>query len=278
MTALVPPLIADSLAAGQRASNLAFTLLFLPRARREDALVFYRFCRIVDDIADSTELPAAEKREALEAWLEALADPDLPGVPADIARVIREHDLDRELLAEIVRGVAMDDAVTRYETFEDLRIYCWRVACAVGLVSIRLFGCRHPGSSAYAESLGLALQITNILRDLREDASLGRIYLPREDLARFGVSEDQILQGSRDGSFLALMRFEADRAADYYAQAAAACPAEDRHALRAAEIMRAIYSRVLGRMRADGFRVFERRYRLNRAEKILTALAVTLRA
>jgi len=273
---LVPPRIAASLDAGRRKSNLAFALRVLPRQRRADALEFYRFCRVVDDIADSPHLDPGERKASLDAWLAALADPDLAGIPAPLARVIRTHDLDRSLMAEIVRGVAMDATATRYATFDDLRVYCWRVASAVGLVSIKLFGCTQPSSAAYAEALGLALQLTNILRDVGEDADLGRIYLPLEDLARFGIPESAILHRAWTEPFADLMHFEADRADGFYAQALAALTDGDRRALRAAEIMRAIYSKLLGRMRADGFRVFEHRYRLSHLTKLITA-AATLR-
>ncbi len=270
MTDLVPAPIAAGLAEGQSNSNLAFALAFLPADRREDALIFYRFCRIVDDIADSEALELPKKRHALAAWRRALTDrPN--DLPDDLRELLVRREIDPNLLVEVVAGMTQDLDQTRYDTFEELRAYCWRAASAVGLVSIRIFGAYHPASATYAESLGLALQLTNILRDVKEDAARDRIYLPTEDLYRFRVKEEDLLEGRVTPNFLRLARFQADRAAEAYATAAAALPAEDRAALRTAEIMRAIYERTLQKMRADGFKVFHRRYRLNRLQKLWLA-------
>jgi phytoene synthase len=252
---------------GARKSNLAFALTCLPPERRRDALVFYDFCRAVDDIADEPGRSPSEKRELLDLWKAALRTGD--NLPSALAQVLTRHKIDTRLLLEIVLGVEMDIEPVRYQTYEQLRAYCWRVASAVGLVSVEIFGCRNPKSKIYAESLGLALQITNILRDIAEDAAVGRIYLPLEDLNRFGVTETDLLRGDTDDSFGAVMRFEAARARGLFAEARRALPADDAVALRPAEIMRAIYEKILSRMEADGFRVFQRRYRLSKAEKLL---------
>jgi phytoene synthase len=273
MNDLVPAAIASDVEAGRKASNLAFALVALPRQRRADALVFYRFCRILDDIADSPALPNSEKQRALAAWAEALAG-QRP-LPADLATIIERYAIDRALLGEILAGVRADLTVHRYATFTDARQYCWRVASAVGLVSIRIFGCRDAASSAYAENLGLALQWTNILRDVGEDAANDRIYLPQDELARFGVSEADLLAGLATGDFVGLMKFQAARAEEFFALAVS--PAADRGALRPAEMMRAIYTTLLRRMRADGFRVLEKRYRVSRLEKLLLAARTLLR-
>ncbi len=272
MSVLVPPAIERKLEAGRKASNLAFALRVLPADRRRDALVFYRFCRILDDIADSPDLPEDTRATALSAWEEALHTPGR--APEDLEGVLARREIDRSLLLEILHGVRSDLTVTRYETFAGLRHYCWRVASAVGLVSIRIFGCRHPASETYAEALGLALQWTNILRDVGEDIENGRIYLPAEDLRRFGVTERDLQTGNRSAGFLALMDFQAGRAAEFFETARRALPAEDRSALLPAEAMREIYARVLDRMRRDRFQVFTRRYRLGRTEK----LAIVARA
>jgi phytoene synthase len=269
---LVPASLAAGLDAGRKASNLAFGLRALPPDRRRDALVFYRFCRLLDDIADSPLLSPDEKTRALAAWEAALASP--AALPPDLAGLVARHGIDPALLREILAGVRADLTVRRYATFADARQYCWRVASAVGLVSIRIFGCVDSASEAYAESLGLALQWTNILRDVGEDAANDRIYLPLDELARFGVSEADILARRPSPAFLALMRFQAARAEEFFADAQA--PAADRKALVPAEIMRAIYATLLRRMRADGFRVLEKRYRVNRLEKLLLAARAML--
>jgi phytoene synthase len=262
MTELAP-------AATARKSHLAFALLWLPRERRRDAMVFFRFCRAVDDLADEPGRTAEEKRWLLQEWLDAIEQKSLPSGLED---VVARHGIERNLLAEIVRGCATDVEPARFETFADLEKYCWRVACAVGLASIRIFGCKDPAGTDYAVNLGHALQLTNILRDVGEDAAAGRIYLPLADLRRFDVSEEDLLAGKPSPGFHGLMLFEAGRARARFC--AAIPPAGDRHALLAPEIMKAIYLRILNRLDQQGFPVFERRIRLGRLEKIATALGV----
>ena len=203
--------------ANARKSNLAFALGCLPTDRRMDALVFYDFCRAVDDIADEPGRSSAEKHELLDLWKAALSAGDK--LPPALAQVLARHKIDRRLLIQIVLGVEMDIEPIRYQTHEDLRAYCWRVASAVGLVSVEIFGCKNPKSKIYAELLGYALQMTNILRDVAEDAATGRIYLPLEDLRKFGVSEAGILRGDPGGNFSDLMRFEAARTRALFAEA-----------------------------------------------------------
>ena len=256
--------------ANARKSNLAIALGCLPSDRRMDALVFYDFCRAVDDNADEPGPSPTEKRELLDLWKHALTAGE--GLPPALAQVLTRRKIDRRLLVEIVLGVEMDIEPIRYQTHEELRHYCWRVASAVGLVSVEIFGCRNPKSRIYAEILGHALQLTNILRDVAEDASVGRIYLPLEDLRKFGVSEAGLLGGNPDGNFRALMAFEAARARVLFSEATHALPPDDADALKPAEIMRAIYERILSRMEADGFRVFRKRYRLSKAEKLLVLI------
>ncbi|MEI6035565.1 MAG: squalene/phytoene synthase family protein, partial [Verrucomicrobiae bacterium] len=229
------------------------------------------FCRTVDDIADEPGRTDDEKRGLLDEWLDAIAADRLPD---ELPGVVRRNGIDRELLAEIVRGCAMDIRPARYQSFGDLESYCWRVACAVGLVSIRIFGCNEPLSSAYAENLGHALQLTNILRDVGEDAAMGRIYLPLDDLAQFGVSEQEILDGCPGKAFRELMLFEARRARARFL--AAVPPAPDSRALLPAEIMKATYSSILSRI--ERAPTFGARLRLGYLEKLALALRVCLRS
>jgi phytoene synthase len=162
----------------------------------------------------------------------------------------------------------MDLTRQRYQTFAELSLYCQRVASAVGLICIEIFGYRNPATRVYAERLGIAFQLTNIIRDVREDAERGRIYLPLEDLARFGVSESDILKSSYTSEFRALMEFEAERARQYYREAEAALPEEDRPAMLAAEGMRLIYAALLERIARSGYRVFDRRLSLSATHKL----------
>ncbi len=254
-------------------SNLALAFLVLPKEKRHDMDVFYTFCRVVDDIADSTTLPAETKREYLAAWRQNLSSEADAPQPHALGRQIRalmgKYHLQPEQFLEIIAGVEMDLAPARYETWEELRLYCHRVASAVGLISIEIFGHRHADSRRYAIDLGLALQVTNIIRDVAKDYSNGgRIYLPRDEMAKFGVTEAQLAEGREDAGFRALMEFEAVRAESLYQSAVAALPAADRRSMVAAEIMRAVYHRLLERMRGDGFHVLAKSYRLSRLTKL----------
>lgn len=261
---------------GARQSNLAFTLVFLPSDRRRDALVFYNFCRAVDDIADDEGMPLSERASLLARWRQALEEQS--GLPAALHDVIQRRGLDTRLLIEIILGMEMDLSISRYETFEDLRLYCWRVASAVGLVSIGIFGCRDPRSTQYAEHLGLALQLTNILRDVAEDLERDRIYLPQEDLRRFGVSEESLCEGAPGGDFPGLMHAMANRAKEEFAAAMRHWPRPDSRALASASLMQRFYQAILADMERDGFRVFAKRYRLSRSAKLGHALAVGISA
>jgi phytoene synthase len=251
-------------------SNLALAFVALPPERREDITTFYAFCRLVDDIADDPELPVAEKRRRIERWREGLGD-EFAGEPAlagTVREIIRKYMIQPGHFRDILDGVEMDLEPRRYETFEELQGYCYRVASAVGLVSIEIFGYRNEGCKQYAVELGMALQLTNILRDIREDwDNGGRVYLPIEDLTRFQYPVQALAGRVYDDRFLRLMNFEADRAAAYYQKAASVLPAEDRKAMTPARIMAEVYWRILKKMRAESFRVYDKRYRIGSLHK-----------
>ncbi len=251
-------------------SNLAFAFACVPKERRVDLKTFYAFCRIVDDIADDTSLPVEKRQAELDSWKAALGHSRHPAgsLEAEVVALRDRYRIDSELFQEIIRGCESDLVPQRFGTWEDLRQYSYRVASAVGLVSVPLFGASEA-SREYAITLGHALQLTNIIRDVGEDLSNGvRIYLPLADLARFQYSERDLIGRVHDGRFLALMSFEADRAEGLFAQAHALLPSADRHAMRAAEVMRKIYHSLLVRMRKGRFHVFDRRYRLSKFHKI----------
>ena len=260
-------------------SNLALAFISLGRERRHDITIFYAFCRVIDDIADSTELTVEEKARDLTAWRRWLREgtPDEPTLARNVRDLIAKYSLTPAMLEEIIEGVAMDLGKVRYDTFEDLRLYCYRVASAVGLVSIEIFGYRNPACRQYAIRLGLALQMTNIIRDVGKDLSNGRIYLPQQDLARFDYPEENLRLRKYNEPFLRLMEFEAARAEELFGHAADLLPREDRRSMVAAEIMRSVYQALLRRMKADRFRVFEREYRLTRLEKSGRVAAQLLR-
>jgi 15-cis-phytoene synthase len=252
-------------------SNLAFALRILPRERREDMIVFYAFCRTMDDLADDPQIPADKRRTSLEAWKHGLAHGF--AAPSTLQRQVLamrdRYAIPKDLLHAIIDGCAIDLSPRRFQNWDDLSDYIWKVACAVGLVSIRIFGCTQPASETHAIALGRALQLTNIIRDIGEDLdNEGRIYLPLADLARFGYSEADLSSRVHDERFLALMNFQADRAEVFFREAAESVPAEDRKALAPALVMGAIYQELLKRMRRDGFRVFDKRHRISRYRKL----------
>jgi phytoene synthase len=261
-------------------SNFAYSFLVLPRAQREGMYALYAFCRVSDDIVDTASAPETAGT-ALKAWREELdrtfaGDPRHP-VTREFLHVIRRFALPRPLCEAILEGVEMDLTRTRYATFADLEGYCARVAVAVGLLCLRIFGATGEAAERYAHRLGMAFQLTNILRDLRTDAERGRLYLPQEDLRTFGVPEGDLLGGRVNERVLDLLRFEAARARGYFREAEAGLPAGHRRALAAAEIMRAIYSRLLAKVEADPARVFRERVALSAPRKLLLALGTSLR-
>ncbi len=253
----------------QSKSNLALAFISLGRERKRDIIIFYAFCRVIDDIADSAELTLAEKELRLTKWRQMLQAPapDEPLLAQDVRRLIEKYSLPIGMFEEIIAGVEVDLSIRRYATFEDLRIYCYRVASAVGLVSIEIFGYRNPGCKQYAIELGLALQMTNIIRDVGKDLQDGRIYLPQEDLARFNYSETELQDRQYNERFRRLIGFEAARAREFFCHAAAALPPEDHRAMAPAEIMASIYRGLLRQMELDKFRVFEKEYQLSKLEK-----------
>jgi phytoene synthase len=253
----------------QSKSNLALAFISLGRERKRDMTVFYAFCRVIDDIADSSEVSVVEKRVRLAKWRQMLhtAAQNEPPLVHDLRQLIAKYSLPTAMLEEIIAGVEMDLSTLRYPSFEELRVYCYRVASAVGLVSIEIFGYRNPRCKQYAIELGLALQMTNIIRDVEKDLQNGRIYLPQEDLARFHYSEIDLTRRRYDERFIQLMDFQARRARQFFASAAAALPAEDRKAMAPAEIMGSVYRGLLRRIELDKFRVFEKEYRISKVEK-----------
>jgi phytoene synthase len=255
----------------QSRSNLAMTLICLPKEARKDMQLFYAFCRIVDDIADEPGRTEEQKRIELQRWNDVVAGNANQLIPMEnaIHTMMARRGIPASEMQGIINGVAMDIEPLRFATWAELKAYCHGVASCVGLVSIRIFGCKMPPSVDYAEQLGYALQLTNILRDVGQDLrENGRIYLPQEDLDRFGVTDEDLRERRMTDSFLRLMQFETKRARELYAAALASLTKEDKPRLRAAETMRRVYSRVLDLMEKDGFRVFDKRYRVSTPGKL----------
>jgi 15-cis-phytoene synthase len=258
-------------------SNFYYAFLALPRARREALYAVYAFCRTVDDIADLGTDPAAQ-RAGLAAWRRDIAhcyaDGAVPEHPIarQLATAVRRFALPRAALEAIVEGCEMDLERASYETIEDLLPYCYRVASAVGLCCIEIFGYTDARARDYAVSLGTALQLTNIIRDVGADARSGRIYVPLQDLRSFGVSPDDLRAGRYGDAFVRLMAFQAARAREHYARAWAAFPAADARSLVPAEIMGRIYWALLEEIEARRFRVFDERIALSARRKAGIAL------
>ena len=258
-------------------SNFYYAFLTLPRARRDALYAVYAFCRTVDDVADLGRDTGAQ-RAGLAAWradvarcFEAGPPPEHP-IARQLAAAVRAYPIPRAALEAIIEGCAMDLERIRFETAEDLYPYCYRVASAVGLCCIEIFGYTDPRAREYAVHLGTALQLTNILRDVGADARDGRVYLPQRDLREFGVSEDDLVAGRYGERFVRLMEHQAARARQFYASAAAAYPVSDARSLIAAQIMGGIYRALLDEIEARRFAVFGERITLPARRKVAIAL------
>jgi len=265
-------------------SNFYYSFLFLPKARRDAMYTVYAFCKAVDSAVD--EPPSgSDPKEELRRWKAELEEvyggsPTWP-IMISLAHHAKQLSIPKAYFDELIKGVEMDLSTTRYGTFDELSLYCYRVASIVGLICLHVFGPTSPHAQDYAIDLGMAFQLTNILRDLGTDAEQGRIYLPQEDLAHFGYSETDLLQRKDNPQLHELVRFEAKRARDFYAkaQAALSClPKSDRRALSVAEIMRAVYSRILERIERPDHAVFGPRVRLTTSNRLALAAGVWFRS
>lgn len=277
----ITSLISRTLKAPQRlarstGSNFYYAFLLLPRSKREAIQNVYGFCRIIDDIVDESPTgrdPAAE----LDRWREEI-HACFQGWPATpfgerLLDSIEEFDLPKEPFLDLIDGMEMDLHYERYDTFADLREYCYRVASAVGLLCIEIFGYQSLRTREYAVNLGLALQLTNILRDLKEDVARGRIYIPIEDVERFAYSEAGFGANLFNAPFVEMMKFEHGRAASYFERAAASLSSEDRPSLFAAETMAAIYKELLGNIKVAGFDVYRNRISVPKKRRLRIALS-----
>lgn len=270
-----------------RDTNFYYSFLVLPAAERHAIIAVWDFCRAVDDAVDEAQPPA---EPCSEETAEAAACAELARWRDELARVFGEgppqtrqgqrlqpfaasFGLPREAFDRVIDGVEMDLGKRAYATFEDLREYCLRVASAVGHICIAIFGCRDPGARDYATDLGIALQLTNIIRDVKTDLDRGRLYLPAEDLARFGCTLDDLAAGVVSPRVRALLAFECERARAFYASAERLLASTSRRRLVAARIMGAIYLAILGRIERRGYDVFSEVVRVPRPRRAAIALA-----
>lgn len=265
------------------ASNLALTFIMLPREKRDAMSALYAFCREVDDVADEDAVSVENRRAGLAAWREDVrraCDNGQPefGVNEELQPVIRQFGLRFDLFDELIKGCEMDLDTTRYENWEQLELYCYRVASVVGLLSIEIFGYSNPRCRDYAIALGKALQLTNILRDVRTDTERGRIYLPLAELKCFGVSEREILEHEYSDRYAKLAASVADRARKFFCLARETLPATDRRAMVAAELMGSVYWRLFCKLERREFNVFgPRPTRLSKPHKLALIFHTWLR-
>jgi 15-cis-phytoene synthase len=251
-----------------RDTSFYYSFLVLPAAERDAIVTVWDACRAIDDAVDEAPSPA-DARAQLAFWRDEIGRVFDRGTPLSpqgraLQPVAAAFALPRRAFEDLVDGVEMDLTRQRYATFDDLREYCWRVASTVGIICLNIFGCRHPGGRDYAMNLGLALQLTNIVRDVKTDLAGGRIYLPQDEMRRVGCTEAALAAGQVTGPVAALLELQCRRAHEYYERAAAALPPGEARHLVAAEIMGAIYYGILERIEQRRFDVFSEVVRVPR--------------
>jgi 15-cis-phytoene synthase len=270
-----------------RNTNFYYSFLVLTPAKRRAIIAVWDFCRAIDDTVDDATVDSEAQRveafDALAAWRKEIDAVFTPGVaPATpqgrslqpLARLFR---LPRRPLEDLIDGVSMDVGYRRYRTFNELYQYCYKVASTVGLICVEIFGCREAASRDYAVDLGIALQLTNILRDVKTDLDRGRLYIPLDDLTRFNVTEDMLRCAHRDEAVTALLRHQAARAREYYQRASRGLPRDDARRLVAAEIMSAIYRAILDEIELRDFDVFSEVVRIPNSQRLSIAFRTWVR-
>jgi len=264
-----------------KAKNFAYSFWFLTPERRRAICAVYAFSRRLDDCVDAVEDGSLD-RQAAERGLEELRGLLSGGSPGDplgpaIRDSIRRFSIPLEPFHDLIAGMKMDFDTTRYRTFEDLRLYCYRAASTVGLICIEIFGNRGPAARAPAVDLGIAMQLVNVLRDIPEDHGRGRIYLPLEDLERFGYSQGDLARRTVNEPFRRLMAFEVARAREHFGRAQALLPLIDRESRHCPALLARFYTAILGRIERQGYDVFSRRPRLPLAGKLALVATELLR-
>lgn len=262
-------------------SSFYYSFLFLPAEKRQAIMALYAYCREVDDVVDECHDPALAATKL--AWWRGEVEALYAGRPTHpvtlaLKDVLPRFNLPKEQFLEIIDGMEMDLTQTRYLDFKGLSLYCYRVASVVGLLAAEIFGSTDKRTQKYALDLGMAFQLTNIIRDVGEDARRGRIYLPIDELQRFNVPAKDILEARESDNFKALMRFQIERAKQYYAQALAHLPAADRKSQRPGLMMAEIYGTLLDEIERDGCRVLTHRTSLPPMRKLWLAFKVWLRS
>lgn len=257
-------------------SSFYYTFLFLPKSKRNAMNTIYAFCRITDDIIDTTDKSKEEKFSLIEEWAkelqQALTSTSKFELLNSTAKVIKDFDMSQQPFFDLIEGVKMDLVKNRYETFDELLLYCYRVASTIGLMSIEIFGYKNPATRDYAYNLGIAMQLTNILRDVKTDLENGRIYLPLEDLKGFNYSEEELLKNVYNQNFIDLMKFEADRAEYFYRKADEYFHPDDYKTLAMSKAMQEIYYKILRKIRSNKCDVFTKKNSLSKFDKMFITI------
>lgn len=256
-------------------TNFSYSFYFLPAEKRKALYAIYAYCRCLDDVVDKS-FSRVDASAALLQWTTETINmfqgkPSHP-ITVGLKPYIDRYSIPQKYFFELIKGVEMDLVKNRYNTFDELHKYCYRVASAVGLICAEVFGYKNATTLGYAVDLGIAMQLTNILRDIKGDALKGRIYLPLEDLRKFGYTEEDLFSSSYNQAFAEMMRFESARARGYYKRAEETLPKEDRRSMVSAEIMRAIYSQLLRKIESVDYDVFSHPIQLPNSQKLYIAL------
>jgi len=262
-------------------SSFYYAFSLLPPEQREAMNNVYAFCRTTDDIIDNNDEADEVKYEKLRKWRKELeksliGKSDYP-ILNKLSKSIKQFNIPLEPFYDLIAGMEMDLQQNRFLSFEDLRKYCYHVASTVGLMCIPIFGYKKESTKDYAIYLGMALQLTNILRDVKVDADRGRIYLPKEDLERFNYTEEDLFNHVYNSNFVSLMRFEAKRAEEFFRMADNALDKTDKPALFPARAMQHIYFKLLKKLEAQNFNVFEKEIKVSKFDKVFIALGVWLK-
>ena len=258
----------------QSKTSFYYTFLFLPKQKRDAMNTIYSFCRISDDIVDE-DLPIQTKEINLREWEANLkaAENQTTKDPyfQKISEILDRFKIPYHLLFDLISGMRMDLVQSNYTTFSDLRNYCYHVASVVGLMCIEIFGYKNEETKAYAEQLGIALQLTNIIRDAYADSLIDRYYIPDEDFTTFNYTKTELRNGVYNEQFIKLMQFQTERAKSYYKKATELLPRKDKKALVVSEMMHKIYYRILLKIEAKHFNVFEGKISLSSSRKLQIA-------
>ena len=257
-------------------TNFYYSFLSLPSEKKKALYSIYALCRCLDDVTDKSD-NRLEASESLLRWTTEVINmyngqPAHP-VTIELKKYIDRYTIPQKYFLDLIKGVEMDLTKNRYATFDELHKYCYRVASVVGLMCAEVFGYKNAETLGYAVDLGIAMQITNILRDIKHDAERGRIYLPTEDLRKFNYTETELFSSQYNKAFVELMKFETQRAWVYYKRAEKTLPREDRKAMVAGETMRAIYSRILCKIESSNYNVYSSTSQLSKLQKIYIAFS-----